>query len=97
MTLPLQQEDDATLLSAWRDREDTAALERLVEKYRGALFSLIFRYVRDISDAEDCFQETWARVLPCLSRKRPEKLLSYLFTTAHHLLVGLGDEPVDGA
>lgn len=79
--------DDAALLEAYRERGDCAALERLVEKYRAPLFSFIFRYVQGVHEAEDCFQETWARVLPRLSRKRTDRLPSYLFTTAHHLLV----------
>ncbi len=88
MAPPLQPGgDDATLLEAYRERGDCAALERLVEKYRAPLFSFIFRYVRGVHEAEDCFQETWARVLPRLSRKRTDRLPSYLFTTAHHLLV----------
>ena len=80
-------DEDAMLLDAWRVREDAAALERLVEKYRAPLFSLIFRYAGDVHEAEDCFQETWARVLPRLDAARSGKLLGYLFSTAHHLLV----------
>jgi RNA polymerase sigma-70 factor (ECF subfamily) len=88
MTGSLQPiDEDAALLASWRERGDGIALERLVEKYRAPLFSYIFRFVREVPEAEDCFQETWARVLPRLSRKPTEKLLSYLFTTAHHLLV----------
>lgn len=87
MTDLSQHDDDATLLAAWRDRDDAASLERLVEKYRAPLFSLIFRYTNDVSEAEDCFQETWARVLPRLAKARSGRLLGYLFTTAHHLLV----------
>jgi len=79
--------EDAPLLAAYRDRDDVAALETLVEKYRLPLFSYIFRYTRSVHEAEDFFQETWARVLPKLSASRPEKLLSYLFTTAHHLII----------
>ena len=75
------------LLDAWRVRDDGVALERLVEKYRAPLFSLIFRYTGDVHEAEDCFQETWARVLPRLDAARSGKLLGYLFSTAHHLLV----------
>ncbi len=82
-----RQDEDAVLLDAWRVRDDAVALERLVEKYRAPLFSLIFRYVGDVHEAEDCFQETWARVLPRLDAARSGKLLGYLFTTAHHLLV----------
>ncbi len=82
-----RQDEDAVLLDAWRVRDDAAALERLVEKYRAPLFSLIFRYVGDVHEAEDCFQETWARVLSRLDAARSGKLLGYLFTTAHHLLV----------
>jgi len=80
-------DEDAALLEAYRERGDGGALERLVEKYRAPLFSYIFRFVGGVPEAEDCFQETWARVLPRLSRKRTDRLLSYLFTTAHHLLI----------
>lgn len=80
-------DEDAMLLDAWRVRDDGVALERLVEKYRAPLFSLIFRYTADVHEAEDCFQETWARVLPRLDAARSGKLLGYLFSTAHHLLV----------
>lgn len=86
MTDLFQHDEDATLLAAWRGRDDTAALARLVETYRAPLFSFIFRFTDDVSEAEDCFQETWARVLPRLAERHPERLLSYLFTTAHHLL-----------
>lgn len=65
-----RQDEDAVLLDAWRVRDDAAALERLVEKYRAPLSSLIFRYVGDVHEAEDCFQETWARVLPRLDAAR---------------------------
>lgn len=82
-----KHDEDAMLLDAWRVRDDVVALERLVEKYRAPLFSLIFRYVGDVHEAEDCFQETWARVLPRLNAARAGKLLGYLFSTAHHLLV----------
>ena len=87
MTDCFQRDEDAALLAAWRERGETAALERLVEKYRAPLFSFIFRFVRGVHDAEDCFQETWARVLPRLGTRHSGKLLGYLFTTAHHLLV----------
>ena len=75
-----RQDEDAVLLDAWRVRDDAAALERLVEKYRAPLFSLIFRYVGDVHEAGDCFQETWARVLPRLDAARSGKLLAFLLS-----------------
>ena len=66
---------------------DTAALERLVGKYRRPLFAFRLRCTRDGGTAEEWFQETWARALrnPRAFRKPP--LAPWLFRIAHNLVV----------
>jgi RNA polymerase sigma-70 factor (ECF subfamily) len=83
------EQDGARDLVDWvaYRKGDTAALERLVGKYRRPLFAYLLRFTSDAGTAEEWFQETWARALrnPRAFRKPP--LAPWLFRIAHNLAV----------
>jgi len=66
---------------------DAEALAPLVEKYKRPLFSFLTRFAADPAEADAWFQETWVRAIQHMNRKRPEKLLSWLFRIAHNLII----------
>lgn len=82
----LMDEDDAALLSAYRNG-DAEALGRLVEKYKRPLFSFILRFSAGREEADDLFQEVWVRAIHNMNRYRQKNLLSWLFRIAHNLII----------
>jgi len=66
---------------------DRSAVEEWVEAYRRPLFGFILKMTTGQDEAEDIFQETWARALKHLHRFHKGHLLSWLFNIAHHLII----------
>jgi RNA polymerase sigma-70 factor (ECF subfamily) len=52
---------DAKTIRAVIDR-DEKAFEKLIEKYKNAVFNTIYRYIGALDDAEDIFQEVFIKV-----------------------------------
>jgi RNA polymerase sigma-70 factor, ECF subfamily len=64
------------------------AFRELLRRYERAVFSLIFRMVRDRELAEDLAQETFVKVLNHIDRYRAEfKFSSWLFTIANNITI----------
>jgi len=65
---------------------DEEAFQELVDRYRKPLFSLVLRMMRDMSEAEDIFQETFFRVIDKAdSFDETRKFSSWIFTIAANL------------
>jgi RNA polymerase sigma-70 factor, ECF subfamily len=65
---------------------DTAAFEELVNKYKQPVINLIYRTVRDLTDAEDLAQNVFLQVFKFADRYRVEaKFSTWLFTIARNL------------
>jgi RNA polymerase sigma-70 factor (ECF subfamily) len=76
--------DEALL--ALIDEGDEQALETLVGRYRGGLFSVLLRNLPSIEDAEDAFQEVWLRVFRHRREfRRGTKFSTWLFSIAVNL------------
>jgi len=78
--------EDAKYLEAYL-AGDTEALAPLVEKTKRPLFGFLTRFAASPAEADEWFQETWVRAIQHMNRKRPEKLLSWLFRIAHNLII----------
>jgi RNA polymerase sigma-70 factor (ECF subfamily) len=85
-THPVMEDNDATLLAAWR-RGDTEALGRLVEKYQRPLFAFLHRFASQPGEADEWFQETWVRAIRHMNFFRQQNLLGWLFRIAHNLII----------
>ncbi len=74
------QETELVRRAAQGDQE---AFSRLVARYQRPVVTFAYRYLGDHEEAEDAAQDAFVRVYFSLPRLRnPEKLASYLFTTA---------------
>ncbi len=82
----LMDSSEQACLERYR-RGDRNALEALVEQYRRPLYGFILRMMEGRGDADDIFQETWARAIRNLPRFRTGNLLSWLFRIAHNLVI----------
>ncbi len=67
-------------------RGDRAAFAELVEKYRQPVMNLVYRTLRDETEAEDLAQNVFLQVYKSRSRyKRTAKFSTWLFTIARNL------------
>jgi len=65
---------------------DSAAFEELVEKYKQPLINLLYRNLRDATEAEDLAQNVFVQVYKFADRYRVEaKFSTWLFTIARNL------------
>ena len=65
---------------------DTAAFETLVEKYKQPVFNLVYRSLRDASEAEDIAQNVFLQAFKAADRYRVSaKFSTWLFTIARNL------------
>ena len=65
---------------------DLRAFEQLVEKYKQPVISLMFRMLRDLSEAEDLAQIVFVRVHQSASRYEVSaKFSTWIFTIARHV------------
>jgi RNA polymerase sigma-70 factor (ECF subfamily) len=72
--------DLASLLAL--QRGESAALNRLIERWQRPLYHFAFRYVQNTADAQDLVAETFVRLYQQRLRLRSDtKLSAWLFTT----------------
>lgn len=82
----MEGSDEALMLAYGRG--DAAAFEALYARHKGPLFRLVLRSVRSRGEAEELFQDVWARVIEARARYEPKaKFTTWLYTIAHHRLV----------
>jgi RNA polymerase sigma-70 factor (ECF subfamily) len=78
---------DEWLLSAYRDG-DAAAFETLLGRYRGPLFNVVLRSVRDRGRAEEIYQDVWMKVIERAEDFRGDaKFSTWLYTIARNLCI----------
>lgn len=76
--------DLASLLAL--QKGESAALNRLIERWQRPLYHFAFRYVQNATDAQDLVAETFVRLYQQRMRLRPDtKLSAWLFTTLSNL------------
>lgn len=64
---------------------DQEAFEALVNRYKKALFGLIYRYVREYHEAHDVLQQVWLQLYLSLATLRQYgQIKPWLFTIARH-------------
>ena len=69
-------------------RGDLDALSTLVSRYQNRLYRFLLRLVRDRSEAEDLFQQTWIHVTEKIRRFDPSRNFdAWLFTVARNLAI----------
>jgi RNA polymerase sigma-70 factor (ECF subfamily) len=67
-------------------RGDEAAFEELVDKYKQPVLNLVYRILRDATEAEDLAQNVFVQVFKSADRYRVEaKFSTWLFTIARNL------------
>lgn len=80
-----EQDPDAELMLRVR-QGDAAAFEQLVEKYKQPVLNLLYRTLRDATEAEDLAQNVFVQVFKSADRYRVEaKFSTWLFTIARNL------------
>ena len=79
--------DDEALMGAYA-AGDAAAFEALYRRHKGPLFRYVLRSVKARGEAEELFQDVWAKVIEARSRYAPKaKFTTWLYTIAHNRLV----------
>ena len=69
-------------------RGDLDALSSLVSRYQNRLYRFLLRLVRDRSEAEDLFHQTWVHVAEKIRRFDPNRNFdAWLFTVARNLAI----------
>ncbi len=84
--MPEEQLSDAALLSAFAKGE-AHALERLVNRYKSALFAWFVGMTGNRSDAEDLFQELWFRVIRHAAKFNDVSFKAWLWRIARNLVI----------
>lgn len=80
-----QLDPDAALMLRVK-QGDAAAFEAIVEKYKQPVINLLYRTVRDLTEAEDLAQNVFVQVFKSADRYRVEaKFTTWLFTIARNL------------
>ena len=79
--------DDEALMGAYA-AGDAAAFEALYRRHKAPLFRYVLRSVKARGEAEELFQDVWAKVIEARSRYAPKaKFTTWLYTIAHNRLV----------
>jgi RNA polymerase sigma-70 factor, ECF subfamily len=80
-----QRDPDAELMLRVK-RGDESAFEELVDKYKQPVLNLVYRTLRDATEAEDLAQNVFVQVFKSADRYRVEaKFSTWLFTIARNL------------
>jgi len=80
-----EMDPDAALMLRVK-QGDTAAFAQLVEKYKQPVMNLVFRMIRDLTEAEDLAQAVFVQVYKSADRyKAASKFSTWLFTIARNL------------
>ncbi len=67
---------------------DIAAFETLYARHRGPLYRFIVRGISPRATADECFQDTWSRVVAARARYRPEaRFGTWLYQIAQRLMI----------
>ncbi|MGN6553936.1 MAG: RNA polymerase sigma factor [Verrucomicrobiota bacterium] len=83
--MPANLDPDAALMLRVK-RGDTAAFTDLVDKYKQPVINLIYRTLRDATEAEDLAQNVFVQVFKSADRYRVSaKFSTWLFTIARNL------------
>jgi RNA polymerase sigma-70 factor (ECF subfamily) len=83
--MPPNPDPDAALMLRVK-QGDTGAFTELVEKYKQPVMNLVYRTVRDATEAEDIAQNVFVQVFKSASRyKSTAKFSTWLFTIARNL------------
>jgi RNA polymerase sigma-70 factor (ECF subfamily) len=80
-----EQDPDAALMLRVK-QGDTAAFEQLVDKYRQPVMNVVYRMLRDATEAEDVAQNVFVQVFKSAGRYEvSSKFSTWLFTIARNL------------
>jgi RNA polymerase sigma-70 factor (ECF subfamily) len=80
-------ETDEALMLAYAGG-DAGAFERLYGRHKGPVFRYVLRSVKSRGEAEELFQDVWAKVIEARARYVPRaKFTTWLYTIAHNRLV----------
>ena len=83
--MPVNPDPDAALMLRVK-RGDRAAFTELVERYKQPVMNLVYRTLRDETEAEDLAQNVFLQVYKSRSRyQRTAKFSTWLFTIARNL------------
>lgn len=66
---------------------DTIAYNRCVDQHSDAVFRFALRHLRDRDNAKDIVQDSFLRLWMKIDAVEESRCRSYLFTTAHNLIV----------
>jgi RNA polymerase sigma-70 factor (ECF subfamily) len=78
---------DEELMLAY-GRGEVRAFETLYSRHRGPLYRFITRSIKDRSQVDEIFQDTWSRVISARTRYRPDaRFTTYIMQIAHNLIV----------
>jgi RNA polymerase sigma-70 factor, ECF subfamily len=85
--VPGLMRSDEELMGAY-GRGDAAAFEALYARHKGPLFRYVLRSVKPRGEAEELYQDVWAKVIEARERWKPSaKFTTWLYTIAHNRLV----------
>jgi RNA polymerase sigma factor, sigma-70 family len=80
-----EQDPDAALMLLVK-QGDTAAFEQLVDKYKQPVMNVVYRMLRDATEAEDVAQNVFVQVFKSAGRYEvSSKFSTWLFTIARNL------------
>src|SRR5437016_6613386 len=80
-----EQDPDAALMLLVK-QGDVSAFEQLVEKYKQPVLNLVYRMLRDMTEAEDIAQNVFVQVYKSAARYEiSSKFSTWLFTIARNL------------
>ena len=85
IVMSAEQDPDAALMLRVK-QGDTAAFEQLVDKYKQPVMNVVYRMLRDATEAEDVAQNVFVQVYKSASRYEvSSKFSTWLFTIARNL------------
>lgn len=82
-------DNDSMLITSYLDGNESA-LQSLIEKYKGRIYSFIYSKVQDREVTEDIFQDTFVKVILTLKGGKYNhegKFLSWVMRIAHNLTI----------
>ena len=80
-------EEDLALAADYRDNGNADAIDRLVGKYGSSLLSYLNATMRNRSDAEEVFQDTWLKAMRKIAFFRGGSFKAWLTTIARNCVI----------
>ena len=80
-------EEDLALAADYRDNGNADAIDRLVVKYGSSLLSYLTATMRNRSDAEEVFQDTWLKAMRKIAFFRGGSFKAWLTTIARNCVI----------